>query len=65
MLLDGAYKNFTNKINKDIKSLELINFLPKNDLSFLSKLKELEVIKIKDSYINFENFYTNLCSLKI
>ena len=64
MLLDGAYKNFTNKINKDIKSLELINFLPKNDLSFLSKLKELEVIKIKDSYINFENFYTNLCSLK-
>ena len=64
-------KNFLeidNQKNRDIKSFSNKDILIKNfnlssDWEFLYKFKDIENLRVEDSYIDSEKFYTVLCKL--
>ena len=67
MIISGINKRDSLKIlsnNLDIKDLEIINLSTKDDWSLIAKAKNLENLKIKDSYIDYKKFYNAICSLK-
>ena len=67
MIISGAKKRNSLKIlnnNIDIKDLEITNLSIKDDWSLIAKAKNLENLKIKDSYIDYKKFYNAICSLK-
>ena len=56
MIISGINKRDSLKIlsnNLDIKDLEIINLSTKDDWSLIAKAKNLENLKIKDSYIDY------------
>ena len=67
MIISGINKRDSLKIlsnNLDIKDLEIKNLSTKDDWSLIAKAKNLENLKIKDSYIDYKKFYNAICSLK-
>ena len=51
-------------IKNNFKILELEGISLDDDLSKLSKLKHLETLILKDSYLDFKKFYNAIFSLK-
>ena len=67
MIISGTNKRDSLEIlsnNIDIKDLEITNLTTEDDWSLIAKAKNLENLKIKDSYIDYKKFYNAICSLK-
>ena len=52
------------KSNSDIKVLKIENLNLDEDWSLISEAKNLENLTIRDSHIDYKNFYLAICSLK-
>ena len=52
------------KKNKEIKDLEIVYGTINDDWHLISDLKNLKSISVKDSFIDFQNFYKALGNLK-